>query len=105
VVATWFVRHRARALTILTFVAGLASVVYIPLIAWLVRTYGCRQTLIVLAAILALTTILPHALILRRRPQDLGLLPDGAAEGDTPAAQAAPAASGVSVRAATRSAS
>lgn len=76
-VATWFVRYRGRALTILTFVGGLASVLY-PLAAWLVRAHGWRAALAILAAILALATIPPHALLLRRRPQDLGLLPDGA---------------------------
>ena len=30
VVATWFVRQRGRALTVLTLLAGLASVIYIP---------------------------------------------------------------------------
>lgn len=78
-VATWFIRGRGRALTILTFVAGFASVIYIPLIAWLVATYGWRTALLILAATLAALTIPVHALVLRRRPEDLGLLPDGAA--------------------------
>jgi MFS family permease len=103
-VATWFVARRARALTILTFVAGLASVVYIPLIAWLIGRLGWRGALVALAAILAVATIPPHALLLRRRPQDLGLLPDGAA-GEPSAMAAVSAAPGAGVRAATRSAS
>lgn len=77
VVATWFVRRRARALTLLTFVAGFASVIYIPLAEWLVRTQGWRQALVTLAIILGVGTIPLHALVLRRRPEDLGLKPDG----------------------------
>jgi len=77
-IATWFSRYRARALTIITFVGGFASVIYIPLISWLVNTYGWRQALLILAALLAVLTIPPHALILRRRPEDLGLVRDGA---------------------------
>ncbi|MGN6564585.1 MAG: MFS transporter [Thermomicrobiales bacterium] len=103
-VATWFVRWRSRALTILTFVGGFASVIYIPLIAWLVRVQGWRAALVTLAVILAVATIPVHALLLRRRPQDLGLLPDGAAErpgGATPAR----AVAGLPVRAAVSSAS
>jgi MFS family permease len=85
VIATWFRRKRARALTILTFGGGLASVVFVPLAGWLVRVGGWRQALVVLAAILAAGTILPHALLLRRRPEDLGLVPDGAlTRDDTP---------------------
>jgi MFS family permease len=76
-IATWFSRYRSRALTIITFVGGFASVIYIPLITWLVRTQGWRAAMVILAIVLAIATIPLHALVLRRRPQDLGLLPDG----------------------------
>jgi MFS family permease len=77
VVANWFHRLRGRALTLLTFVAGFASVIFVPLATWLVQTYEWRRALVWLALILAASTILPHALLLRRRPEDLGLHPDG----------------------------
>ncbi len=76
-IATWFSRYRARALTVITFVGGFASVIFIPLISLLIRTRGWRTALVIVAIILAVTTIPLHALVLRRRPQDLGLLPDG----------------------------
>jgi len=78
-IATWFLRYRARALTIITFVGGFAGVIFIPLISWLIRVQGWRAAFVTLAIILAATTIPLHALILRHRPQDLGLLPDGGA--------------------------
>jgi MFS family permease len=78
VVATWFRRRRGRALTVLTFIAGFASVIYIPLAGRLVQAQGWRAALVTLAVILALGTIPLHALVLRRRPSDLGLEPDGA---------------------------
>src|SRR5690349_3088717 len=62
-VATWFFRYRSRALTVLTFSGGFASVLYVPLTAYLVATLGWRSALLVLAVILALITILPHALL------------------------------------------
>lgn len=77
VVANWFARHRSRALTVLTFGGGWASVVFIPLSAWLVSAYGWRTALLVLAVIVGVTTIPLHALILRRHPADLGLEVDG----------------------------
>jgi MFS family permease len=77
VLAKWFERGRARALLLVTLAGGLASTIFLPLSAWLVGAQGWRGALLTLAAILALLTILPHALVLRRRPADLGLLPDG----------------------------
>jgi MFS family permease len=82
VVALWFRRQRARALTLLTFVGGLASVVFVPLAGWLVHASGWQTALVVLAVILAVVTIPPHALLLRHRPEDRGLLPDGATQLD-----------------------
>src|SRR5690606_7498364 len=76
-VANWFRRLRGRALTVLTVIAGLASVIYIPLASWLVGQFGWRDALLILAAILALGTVPIHALLLRRSPQDRGLAPDG----------------------------
>lgn len=79
VTATWFVRRRTQALTVLTFGGGLASVIFVPLATWLVQLYGWRSALWILAAVLAITTIPLHALFLRRSPAALGLLPDGEA--------------------------
>ena len=77
VVATWFVRDRARAMLVLTTVAGFASTVFLPLAGWLTERFGWREALTALAVMLGLLTIPAHALVLRRRPEDLGLLPDG----------------------------
>lgn len=78
VVATWFSAKRARALSVLTLIAGWASVIFVPLASWLVRVQGWRIALVTLAAVVAAGTVLPHALLLRRRPQDLGYEVDGA---------------------------
>jgi MFS family permease len=77
VVAKWFVRLRGRALTVLTFLAGFASVIYIPLSAWLISSQGWRGALVTLTLMIGFGTIPLHALLLRNRPEDLGLLPDG----------------------------
>lgn len=74
-------------------VAGLASTIFLPTSSALVDAYGWRHALLILAGILALATVLPHALVLRRDPSDLGLHPDGAPVAEdqalTPAAQPA----------------
>ncbi len=70
VVAVWFRKHRAHALTILTFGGGLASVVYVPLAEYLIKLWGWRAAITALAVILGLATIPFHALFLRHRPMD-----------------------------------
>ena len=92
VLAKWFERRRAQALLLVTLAGGLASTIFLPLSAWLVGEQGWRGALFVLAAILALLTIVPHALILRRRPADLGLLPDGVEPVNSPQEETAQAA-------------
>src|SRR5215212_5136156 len=87
-VATWFQRGRGRALAVLTFFGGLASLVFIPLTERLIADFGWRVALIQLAIVVGVVTILPHALVLRRRPADLGLQPDGVPDGGS--ARAAP---------------
>lgn len=84
VTANWFIQKRAQALTLLTFGGGLASVVFVPLTEWLVRHYGWRSALLWLAFILAVVTIPLHALVLRRRPADIGALPDGCPPAELP---------------------
>ena len=77
VVTAWFERRRTRALTAVTLMAGFASTIFMPIAAWLIEVQGWRGALVTLAAFLAVTTILPHALLLRRRPEDVGLRVDG----------------------------
>jgi MFS family permease len=77
VVATWFRRGRGRALTLLTFIGGFASVIFVPLTTELVSRLGWRTALVWLAVIYAMLTVIPHAVVLRRWPADVGLVPDG----------------------------
>jgi len=77
VLVRWFDRHRGRALLLVTVAAGFASTIFVPTAAALEEALGWRDALLVLAGVLAVTTVLPHALVLRRDPADLGLGPDG----------------------------
>ena len=105
VVASWFLRLRGRALTVLTFMGGFASVVFVPLATWLVAAHGWRAALVWLAGILAVLTVPPHALLLRRRPEDLGLRPDGEARDPLATTPEGTAERSVPAREAVRSAS
>lgn len=77
VIAQWFHQRRGTALAIVTFAAGFASTIFLPLSDVLLRTYGWRTAVLLLGIFLAVMTIPLHALMLRRHPHALGLLPDG----------------------------
>jgi len=70
VVTVWFSVNRAKALAIITFAAGLASTIFVPLSTALMKGLGWRTSVAILAVLLAVVTIPLHALILRRRPAD-----------------------------------
>lgn len=76
-VANWFVRLRGRALglTVAGNAVGVALVT--PLAQWIIEGWGWRVAWFILAltAVLVLTPL--AWLLVRRRPEDLGLLPDG----------------------------
>ena len=57
--------ERRRAMTAMTLVAALASFIFLPLSQTLIDAYGWRDALLVLAVILAVTTVPLHALVLR----------------------------------------
>ena len=80
VIATWFTDRRGAAMTVVTFVAGFASTIFIPLSDALLVAYGWRQALFILGIVLGVISIPLHALVLRRKPADLGLQPDGNTE-------------------------
>jgi MFS family permease len=57
----WYGHARIRALTVLTLVAGLSSTVFAPATATLLDHFSWRQSYVVLAVLLAVTTIPGHA--------------------------------------------
>ncbi|WP_405009813.1 MFS transporter [Kitasatospora sp. NBC_01539] len=61
----WHHPHHVRALTTVTLAGGLASTLFAPLTAALADHLDWRATYLVLAAVLAVTTIPLHALTLR----------------------------------------
>lgn len=77
VIATWFIDKRGTAMAIVTFTAGFASTIFIPLSDALLVAFGWREAIFILGIILGVVTIPLHTFVLRRRPEDLGLYPDG----------------------------
>jgi MFS family permease len=76
VVAQWFIRRRSRALSILTLGVATGGAVLTPAIGWLVTNHGWRTSSVVLALLVGIVGIAAVSLI-KNRPEDHGLRPDG----------------------------
>lgn len=78
IINNWFIRKRSLALGIFTASAGLGGFVFPPLTTALISAIGWRETWLVLAGLVFIVPVLIGGVILvRNRPEDMGLLPDG----------------------------
>ena len=75
--ANWFFRKRALAMGLGSMGLGLGGALA-PLVAWALVTYGWRDTAFA-SGVGILLIGLPLVQLFRRRPEDYGLRPDGAA--------------------------
>ncbi|MFC1957404.1 MFS transporter [Chloroflexota bacterium] len=75
-VANWFLKKRTRALGLWTIGAGIGGATLVPALGWLVSQYGWRTT-VVIAGIGFWAIVTPLSLVLRHKPEQYGLLPDG----------------------------
>jgi MFS family permease len=87
----WFVRNRGLATGIAFAGVGVGSIILFPVMQWAIEAYGWRTACWTLG-LLALILLAPINLLLRKRPEDMGLLPDGDA---APEPSAAPKPSNV----------
>jgi len=78
-VSRWFVSKRGLAIGIVLAGIGVGLAVMPPLARYLVATYGWSWTYIILG-LLAWVIVIPGAFLLRRSPEEKGLLPLGKAE-------------------------
>ena len=76
----WFVRRRGLALSIAFSGVGVGSVTLLPWLQSLIEGHGWRAACVALG-LLVLVLLAPPNLLLRRRPEDLGLEPDGGGSG------------------------
>lgn len=73
---TWFIRYRARAMTVISSAVPIGGALLTPLLAVAVHQWGWRWGAIV-AGTLFLCVGIPLALGVRPSPESMGLLPDG----------------------------
>jgi MFS family permease len=79
--APWFDKHQGRAVSIASLGASVGGIIGAPVLLFGIARIGFASTTIV-AGVVAIAVLLPlAALVLRHRPQDLGLVPDGLSSG------------------------
>jgi MFS family permease len=78
-IARWFVRMRGRALAIAGMGHGLAKVCMPVMAATLMLYVGWRGSWVVFGVFALLLVVAPALLFMRRSPEEMGLVPDGAA--------------------------
>ena len=88
--APWFEKYQGRAVSIASLGASVGGIAGVPILLFGIAQAGFAATTTV-AAVVALAVLLPLAwFVLKHRPQDIGLLPDGA-DARTAVAASAPA--------------
>ena len=76
VVPKWFVRKRGRAIGIASTGTAMGPLIFPFTVQALVGAVGWRDGWLILG-IVAVSALLPLSLLLRTRPEDVGMLPDG----------------------------
>ncbi len=76
-IARWFIRKRGRATGITRIGSYVCMFIMTPLTVYIIANYGWRAMFIIFALFTLTTALLPAAIFMRRRPEDMGLFPDG----------------------------
>jgi MFS family permease len=84
-IANWFFRRRAQALSYLAVGAGLGGAILVPTMGAFMGMAGWRWTAVAVGVLMWVAGI-PLALILRHRPEEMGQVPDGLPSRDDAAA-------------------
>ncbi|MFH0847541.1 MAG: MFS transporter [Chloroflexota bacterium] len=77
VISKWFVQKRGRATGTTRIGGNVSTFIMTPVTVFVIARYGWRQMFVVFAVFTLATALLPSAIFMRRRPEDMGLHPDG----------------------------
>jgi len=89
ILSRWFVRRRGLVISLAYAGAGIGAIVLLPWLQTIIVGEGWRAACTILG-LLVLLIIGPLTLLVRRRPEDVGLLPDGAAPSPSDGSKDAP---------------
>jgi len=73
----WFVRRRGRAIAVVRLGSNLSNIIFVPVTVFVIASSGWRAMFVLFAVVTWLAVLIPSAVFMRRRPEDMGLHPDG----------------------------
>ena len=82
IIPKWFIVKRGRAVAFAGLGGRMGNAITPLYVQYLITMFSWRVATATTGAVLWITTLLPVALFLRRQPEDMGLLPDGAKPGE-----------------------
>jgi sugar phosphate permease len=83
-ISNWFVRRRGRAIAISAMGLSVGAIFFPSIAAWLIDNFGWRTAWAAFGVSVWVVIIPAAALVMRRRPEDYGLEPDGGWRGGAP---------------------
>lgn len=86
--ANWFIRKRGRATSITGTGVGLGTAIGVPVAQLLIHTVGWRWAWVIFGLVIWAAVLPTYAFLMRRRPEDLGLHPDGVSTEEAPSSGA-----------------
>jgi len=78
----WFIRKRGRAIAISRIGSNLSNIIFVPVTVFVIAASGWQTMFVIFAVVTWIAVLLPSVILMRRRPEDMGLLPDGIEPGN-----------------------
>lgn len=82
-ITNWFNKKRGLAMSVVMAGIGVGGFLFSPIITLLLEAFGWRATYIIMGGIMFAVSFPVSAFIVRKSPEDMGLKPYGAEEGDS----------------------
>jgi MFS family permease len=76
-VNNWFIQKRGRAIAISRAGSNISNIILAPITVFVIAASGWRTMFVIFAVVTWLVVLIPSTILMRRRPEDIGLYPDG----------------------------
>ena len=98
-VSNWFIRRRGRAIATAGMGTNTGMLIIAPVTVGIIAVWGWQTAWLFFAVLAWIVVVIPSAILMKRRPEDIGLQPDGDLPADSNASDN-PSRQGTATRAA-----